>query len=63
MEGPELGAPQERREEELMGPADGDMKGQRWAEGHCVVSHTLFLESTPFSSSAAHPQVHREPLS
>lgn len=46
-----------------MDPADGDMKGQRWAEGHCVVSHTLFLESTPFSSSAAHPQVHREPLS
>ena len=63
MERPELGAPRERREEELMGPADGDMKGQRRAEGHCVVSRTLFLESTPFSSSAAHPRVRSEPLS
>ena len=28
-----------------------------------VFSYTLLLESTPFSSSAAPPQVHSEPLS
>lgn len=28
-----------------------------------VFSYTLLLESTPFFSPAAHPQVHSEPLS
>lgn len=28
-----------------------------------VFSYTLILESTPFFSSAAHPQVHSEPQS